>query len=198
MKLNEDECLWMDDNGIEREPLDFNEWLNQYPTTALLATDYLRLKGLLTKENRKEYRRIHGGRMLRLQEEADAGRIGGVIKNIVGRSPGFLMESLNHEGKTITDALTIAKLITAFFKNWFTRLPVEKERDSDLANCVLKQNKMEWDKLIERTKIPTSAADNLWIALQPRPISDWPEVSLLFFVFLVMISIFTLRCCCCC
>jgi hypothetical protein len=117
VSLNEDECNWCNDNGIECDPLDWNEWMNQYPDPASLATEYLRLKGLLTKENKQEYRRIHGGRMQKLQDEADAGKIGGVIRNIVGREPGFLMESLNHEGKTITDGVTIAKLITSFFKN---------------------------------------------------------------------------------
>ena len=53
--------------------------------------------------------------MSKLQDSADAGRIGGILRTIVGGSDTFLMESLRDGDQTITDGHTIHKLITAFF-----------------------------------------------------------------------------------
>ena len=107
-----------------------------------------------------------------VQEAADAGRIGGIIKVIVGRSPGFLMESLRKGDEIVTDAHTIAKMITSFFANWFSRLPEEHARDVVLAKCVIERNKKDWDDLINGMGIPIGVAENMWIAFSPRPISD--------------------------
>ena len=57
--LNEDEIAWLEDNGLEAEPLDWDDWRNQYPSTALAAKELLRIKKLLSQENRREFRRIH-------------------------------------------------------------------------------------------------------------------------------------------
>ena len=85
----------------------------------------------------KEFRRLHSERMCKLQEEADAGRIGGMIKNIMGGSQPFTMESIRHEGKVITDGDSVDKLITSFFAKWFSRLPEQKIIDSRLSACVI-------------------------------------------------------------
>ena len=131
----------------------------------------MRVRNLLTMENEKEFRRIHGDKMLRVQEAADAGKIGGIIKHIVGQSPSFLIESLRKGDETITDAHTIAKMITSFFANWFSRLPEEHARDVTLAKCVIERNKSDWDDLINGMGIPVGVAENMWIAFSPRPIS---------------------------
>jgi hypothetical protein len=113
--LNQKESDWLENNWIEADLLDWNEWKNQYGNTSHTARELLRIRKLLSQENRKEFRRIHSARMSRLQEEADAGRIGGAIKNIMGRSQPFTMESIRDGDEVITDGATIAKMITAFF-----------------------------------------------------------------------------------
>ena len=85
--------------------------------------------------------------MCRLQEAADAGRIGGIIKNIMGGATSFTMESIRQDDEIITDGETIARMITAFFGQWFARLPEEKERDKQLADCVLNRDLGGWKRL---------------------------------------------------
>ena len=79
------------------------------------AEDLNKLKLLNTNKRRSELRAVHGGRMCRAQEEADAGRMGGVIQNIMGRRKGFKMESLVIDGVLSADSTTISLAITKFF-----------------------------------------------------------------------------------
>ena len=118
--LNEDECAWLEDNGINLDPFDWHEWRNKYSSTSYTAQELLRIKKLLSQENRKEFRRIHSDRMSRVQEEADAGRIGGILKKIVGGSQPFTMEFIRNNGTLVTDGEKITKLITSFFSKWFS------------------------------------------------------------------------------
>ncbi len=109
--------------------------------------------------------------MNRLQNEADAGRIGGMLKSIVGSDDSFLMESLRDGETTITDGRTIHKLITSFFTKWFARTPSERGRDKLLADCILGKDRTAWDELISDVGIPRDVSDNLWNAFQPKAIS---------------------------
>ena len=115
--LNEDECTWLEDNLIQSDPFDWDEWINRYSDNTYAARELIRIRKLLSAENRKEFRRIHGNRMQKIQEEADAGRIGGVIRNIMGGSSPYTMESIRQDGEVITDGERITKLITEFFPN---------------------------------------------------------------------------------
>jgi hypothetical protein len=171
ISLNEDECAWLNDNDIDTDPFDWHDWKNRYSSTSSAARELLRLKKLLSQENRKEFRRIHSDRMSRVQEEADAGRIGSVLKDIMGGSSAFTMESIRNNGIVETDGESISKLITSFFAKWFARLPEQKLRDKRLADCVLSQTKLDWDSLIHDCNIPTEVSDKLWDAFKPRAIS---------------------------
>jgi hypothetical protein len=162
---------WLDNNDISTEPHDWSEWKNLYSMASVTSTEFLRIRNLLGNENKKEYRRIHGGWMLKIQNEADAGRIGKAIQAIVDRSPSFLMESLRQEDSTVTDGHKIHTLITAFFATWFSRLPEEKERDRRLAECVLSQDKHKWDSLMTSIGIPEQASQRLWNAYKPKDIT---------------------------
>ena len=117
ISLNEDECTWLEDNLIQSDPFDWDEWINRYSDNTYAARELIRIRKLLSAENRKEFRRIHGNRMQKIQEEADAGRIGGVIRNIMGGSSPYTMESIRQDGEVITDGERITKLITEFFPN---------------------------------------------------------------------------------
>jgi hypothetical protein len=109
--------------------------------------------------------------MCRLQEDADAGRIVGVIKNMMGSSPSFTMESIRDGDQVITEVKTIATLVTSFFAKWFARLPEEKDRDKGLADCVMSRDRSGWDLLTSECGIPTEVSSNLWDAFSPKPLS---------------------------
>ena len=140
--------MWLEENNIDLDPFDWHEWKNRYSSSSHAARELLRLRKLLSQENRKEFRRIHSERMSRVQEEADAGRIGGLLKNIMGGTTAFTMESIRNNGVVETDGESISKLITSFFAKWFSRLPDQKLIDQRLADCVLNRNKHHWDALI--------------------------------------------------
>ena len=169
VRLNEDEQTWCDDNDLHTDPLDWGDWKNKYPTTALAAAELLRIRSMLTKENKREYRRIHGGWMSKIQEAADSGRIGRVIQAVVGRDQSYLMESLIEGDETITDGHAIALSITGFFRKWFSRLPEEKVRDAALAKCVTDVNRPAWDTLMNDIGVPKNPSDKLWYAFQKKP-----------------------------
>jgi hypothetical protein len=42
--LNEDEREWLDSNGVESEPFDWQEWANQFSHTSIAARELIRLK----------------------------------------------------------------------------------------------------------------------------------------------------------
>jgi hypothetical protein len=170
--LNEDEREWLDSNGIESEPFDWQEWTNQFSHTSIAARELIRLKKLLSQENRKEFRRLHSERMCRLQEQADSGKIGGIIKNIMGRPSSFTMESIRQGEETITDGKMIAKLITSFFSQWFARLPEEKDRDKRLSECVLGNDLEGWNALTTSCGIPPEVSSTLWGAFAPKQLSE--------------------------
>ena len=171
ISLNEEEREWLDDNLIQTDPFDWSEWMNKFGDNSHAAREVIRIKKLLSAENRKEFRRLHGNRMMKIQEEADAGRIGGVIQHIMGTTSSYTMESIRQGDEIITDGAKIASLVTAFFSKWFARLPEEKDRDKKLADCVLKADLSAWNELIADTRIPTEVGDTLWQAFQPRPLS---------------------------
>ncbi len=99
--------------------------------------------------------------MCRLQDAADAGRIGGILKAVTGHEPSFLMESLRHGEETITDGSLIHSTITSFYAKWFRRLPGEQIRDKELAECVLTCDYQRWVALTSEIGIPTDVSNTL-------------------------------------
>jgi hypothetical protein len=170
--LNDEEVEWLSNNFFQIEPYEWNEGRNEFSFTPHAVKELVRTRELLTKANRLEFRRIHGGRMCKLQEAADAGCIDRILKTIVGQDPSFLMESLRHGETTITDGAVIHEHITSFFSKWFQRLPNEKRRDKLLADCLINCDRLRWDALTSDIGIPSNTSDTLWNAFQPKHISD--------------------------
>ena len=105
--LNEDETDWLEANDIDVDPPDWDDWKTKYTTTSNAARELLRFRKLLSQENRKEFRRMHSERMGRLQEEADAGRIGSLLKDITGWKQAFNMESIRIDDVVVTDCQVV-------------------------------------------------------------------------------------------
>jgi hypothetical protein len=60
LTLNEDECGWLEDNDVQSDSYDWSEWINKYSDSSHAAGEVIRIRKLLSSENRKEFRRIHG------------------------------------------------------------------------------------------------------------------------------------------
>ena len=53
--------------------------------------------------------------MERIQSDADAGRIGGVIMEIINKKGGYKMEAIVHEGVCTKDPKEVTKIATDWF-----------------------------------------------------------------------------------
>ena len=60
----------------------WGEWKLVYPNKLLLMEAHRHLQSNLTEQRRRELRIIHGGRMRKMQEAADEGKVGKMLKMI--------------------------------------------------------------------------------------------------------------------
>jgi hypothetical protein len=74
MVLNDEEKDWLGQNVVPESLPDWRKW-QRSNTTETLRVELLHLRALTTKERRTELRLLHGGRMRRIQDEADAGKL---------------------------------------------------------------------------------------------------------------------------
>ncbi len=65
---------------------------------------------------------IHGGRMRRIQDAADAGKIGPMLRSIMMKQSSFSMDVLYDKDGNVTDPEEISKIVTEFFRQWSHRL----------------------------------------------------------------------------
>ncbi len=68
--------------------------------------------------------------MRRIQDEADAGKIGSIIKKIMAKSSSFSMEVLYGQDGNISDPIEIARIVTEFFQAWFNSDQDDDARDT--------------------------------------------------------------------
>ena len=170
--LNEDELDWMDNHNIPSVHSTWEEWRILYPDVHHTAEELGKLKKLNNYKRRSELRAVHSGRMGRAQEEADAGRMGGVIQNIMGRRKGFKMEILVIDGVLSADSHKISAAITKFFEAWFARTDEEGDRDKKIAHIISTSNKDEWDNISREMSIPEHVSNRIWLGFSRRGLPD--------------------------
>ena len=112
--LNDDEKDWLGKNGVPESLPDWNDW-QRSNTTESLRVELLHLRALTTKERRTELRLLLGGRMRRIQDEADAGKIGAIINSVMARSSTFSLDTIYGKDENVVDANDIAQIVTEFF-----------------------------------------------------------------------------------
>jgi hypothetical protein len=166
--LNEEELDWMENHGVNSNHTTWEDWKILHPDVHHTAEALEKIKKLNTNKRRAELRVVHGGRMCRAQEEADAGRMGGVIQNIMGRRKGFKMESLVIDGVLCADSTTISDAVTKFFEEWFSRSGEESDRDKTIAHIISTENKFEWDRISAEMSIPSHVSDKVWAGFTKR------------------------------
>jgi hypothetical protein len=136
MVLSDDEIGWMNDNGLNNRPVTWKEWKEIYWRPSYNYDQYMRLQGLNSGRRRREWRMMSRNRMCRIQSEADAGRIGGVIREIINKRKGFKMEVIIDKDKCINDPKEVTEVGTSHFQQWFERSDAERERDGRLQRLI--------------------------------------------------------------
>ena len=80
---------------------------------------------------RRELRIRHGNWTRKIQEAADTGRIGGILRKIIGEDKDFSLEVLYRDGRNVTDANEIAGEVTRVFREeWFFQTDQERKKGS--------------------------------------------------------------------
>ncbi len=92
--------------------------------------------------------------MRRIQEAADAGKIGPILRSIMAKSKSFFLEVLYNEEGNITDPDEVARIVTEFFKKWLDSSNEDEVRNDQVANYSAAENEAGWFKLSERLGIP--------------------------------------------
>ena len=68
----------------------------------------MHINKLTTSKRRDELRLLHGGWMRRIQDAADVGKIGGVLKQLMGEEKAFKLEVLYGEDENEVDSVRIS------------------------------------------------------------------------------------------
>jgi hypothetical protein len=111
-----------------------------------------------------------------MQDEADAGKIGSVLKRIMAKSSSFSLEVLYGQNGNTTDPLEIAKTVTEFFQAWFNSDHDDDERDSDVADFSTSGNEGAWAGLAERLGVPLDHAREIMEGMSDKPLADEAKV----------------------
>ena len=168
--LNPDEETWLSDNGVERDLPDWRRWIRTN-TLESLRSEVKHLKELTTKERRSELRLLHGGRMRRIQDQADAGKIGAVIRSIMAKSKSFSLDVLYSDDGNTTDADEISRIVTEFFKEWFSTSPDDSWRDEGAADLSGAGDTEGWKALANRLNVKWELASEILDGMKDKPIS---------------------------
>jgi hypothetical protein len=168
--LNEEEVMWKEQN-IKDAPTTWQQWKLEYPTKGLALELYMKLQGLLTEQRRKDLRILHGGRMRKLQEAADEGKIGAILDKITGEKVPFVLDSIKDGEETVNDPKEVTKRVTKLFRDWFFRSEADAARDHGISDAVINNDKDKFMEITESLKIPPNVADQVWSSCSIREAS---------------------------
>ena len=92
--------------------------------------------------------------MRRIQDAADAGKIGAMLKGIMAKSNSFSMDVLYGKEGNIVDAVEISRIITDFFQDWFNTSEDDDYRDQAVSEVSATQNERGCRDLAQHLNIP--------------------------------------------
>ena len=110
--------------------------------------------------------------MRRIQDEADAGKIGAIIKSVMARSSTFSLDIIYGKDDNTIDADEIARIVTEFFALWFNSTDDDDARDAEVAKCTKEVNEEEWRSLASKLNIPWQDAKEVLNGMVDKPISE--------------------------
>ncbi len=157
IRLTDDELEWLETNDVPSRLPPWSTWVKENPIASLTQV-VTHLKSLSTRVIRDELRLLHGGRMRRIQDAADAGRIGPILKSIMSKSNSFSLDVLYDKDGNITDPDEVARIVTEFFKKWFDSSDEDEVRDDQVAKFSAAGNEKGWFDLSEKLGIPWNHA----------------------------------------
>ena len=169
IKLSEEEEEWFIDNGVDGKAAEWEEVVKMEVTDQLIA-EIKQLKKMTSSKIREELRRTHEGWMMKIQKEADKGKIGLVLKRIIGNRKDFSLETLRGEGGNITDAKEIANKLKEHFGNGFNTSEMEKELDRDVSEAAGRRK--EFLELTGKIFIPTDTAERIFDGMSDKWICE--------------------------
>ena len=170
--LNEDEVAWMRDNGLDHKPIEWKEWKMLFGGSEHNDEQMNRLRKLNCGRRRRELRLLHNNRMHRIQAEADAGRIGGVIREIILKKGGYKMQAIVDEGICTKEPREVTNIATKHFSEWFWRSDEDKQRDVLLVGMMEQGDEKAFGEAARNLKIPETAIDNVWKGFKKKELVD--------------------------
>ena len=162
LTLNEDEVGWLRDNGLNEKPIEWQEWKMLYGGASHNEDHMNRLRKLNSGRRRRELRILHNTRMYRIQADADAGRIGGVIREIINRKGGYKMQAIVDEGVCTKEPKEVTNIATKHFTEWFWRSDEDKQRDILLTGIMKEGDGKAFEEAAREMKMPVKAIESVW------------------------------------
>jgi hypothetical protein len=177
MTLTDDEKEWMDENSSPL-PRSITDWALAFPTKISLVTAFSDVHKLLTERRRRDLRLLHGGRMRKIQEMADEGKIGALLKSITGKREPFTMESIRDGDRLITDPHEISRLITSVFREWFFRSEKEAWRDHNISDAIIGGDIDRFMEVAASLGVTSDVAGKVWEICKAKPLERSAELEM--------------------
>jgi hypothetical protein len=175
MTLNAEEIEWLRDNGLNTESTTWAQWKSLYSNQAENWGQMQRLRKLNCGWRRRELRLLCNNKMSRIQADADAGRIGGVIREIIKKKAGYKMEVIVDGDVCIKDPIKVNEKGTQYFGEWFERIEKERIRDQVLAATMEKKKGKEFEELERTLGVPEGSIQHLSDGFKMKSISSEGE-----------------------
>jgi hypothetical protein len=115
---------------------------------------------------------IGNDKMSRIQADADAGRIGGVIREIIKKKGGYSMEVIIYGDTCIKDPVKITDNATHFFGEWFERVEKDRVRDVTLAGIMETMEPEGFEAFATKLGVPDSSLEALGKGFEKKTITD--------------------------
>ena len=148
IELSEDELTWMDENGVTGNLPQWEDFKARIKKEDLVK-EIKALNKLSSSKMRRELRLKHDVWTRKIQEAADKGKIGMVLKSIMREDKDFSLEVLYGEGEEPkkTDADEIADIVTKHFGRQFDLTAEEDADDLILSDLSSKGDKAGFVKM---------------------------------------------------
>ena len=108
--------------------------------------------------------------MRKMQEAADEGKVGKILKMITGNRPPFSLDCIRVGEKNITDATEIKKKVTELFREWFFRAETDAWRDHNISDAIICEDKGRYMDITSSLEIPPHIAEKVWESCKKKEI----------------------------
>ena len=140
---------------------------------AVAEDAFYSLRRLLHGRKRSDARIEFGGFMALLEKERKEGRLRKACSALIGRKKmqGFSLDSVVHEGVTVTDPAEVARLLTTHFHEWFARKPGHFRGgiEGEMASWRQMEEPLEdFQRRYGHHNIPQDLLEKIWKALQRK------------------------------